>query len=198
MNPTSDAALIKFKNVIDMAITFAAMNRVFEKKSKIKIARQLEETLSQLGSVDSADSFDKVHAEFCKWFVANISTAEKRSRSGKVVKKLGPASYGHAAKVIDIVLKVYVYYSHLPTCQEATRLTDILHGAVDTPILNQLRDRYRGSGVSASTIEQIDERDYKKLQRLIKRHIKDEFCGAILPVQYDDIMWFRLNRAVPT
>ena len=26
------------------------------------------------------------------------------------------------------------------------------------------------------------------------RHIEDEFDNLILPVQYDDILWYRLNR----
>jgi len=194
MNPASKAAQVKINNVIDMAITFTAMNRVFEKKSKVKITRRLIQTLSKLASDGGADSFERVHAEFCEWFVANISTAEKKGRDGKIVKKSGPASYGHAAKVLDIALKVYVYYCHLPSRQKATRLTRSLHGAVDTPILKHLRERYKKAAVSARTIEQIDRKKYGNLQDLIKRHIKDEFNDAIWPVQYDDIMWSRLNR----
>jgi hypothetical protein len=37
-----DIDLIKIKNVIDMAFTFAAMNRVFQKESKRKIVQELE------------------------------------------------------------------------------------------------------------------------------------------------------------
>ena len=196
MNPASNEARIKSNNVIDMAITFAAMNRVFEKKSKIKIARRLNQTVSKLASVDGADSFERIHAELCRWFVTNISTAKKNNSVGKVIKKSGPASYGHAAKVLDIALKVYVYYSHQPSCQKARRLTKILHGAVDTPILKHLREMYAETEVSARTIEQIDRDEYRKLQDLIKRHIKDEFHDAICPVQYDDVMWSRLNREV--
>ena len=131
-------------------LTFTAMNRVFEKKSKAKIAQQLGPTLSKLAAVNSPDSFERVHADFCEWFTANISTTAKE-RDGKIVKKPGRASYGHAAKVLDIVLKVYVYYSHQPSCQAATRLMMLLHGAVDTPILKHLRRRYPKANVSATT-----------------------------------------------
>jgi hypothetical protein len=86
-----------------------------------------------------------------------------------------------------------VYYCQLPDAKTAKALTPFLHGAVDTPILTNLRERYEGQ-ITATTIEKISEADYQSLQKLIEQHIKDEFKTAIRPVQYDDVMWSRLNR----
>jgi hypothetical protein len=43
----------------------------------------------------------------------NIRTAEKKLKNGRVIP-IGPSSYGHAAKVLDISAKVFVYYCGLP------------------------------------------------------------------------------------
>jgi hypothetical protein len=193
MNPSDEAFSIKRKNVIDMAITFTAMSRVFEKGSKAIIAQALEDSLAKLASVDTRQSFERVHGDFCARFTESISTAAKELKN-KRSKKSRPASYGHAAKVFDIAAKVYVYYCHLPSCDSAGRLMPLLHGAVDTPILRNLKARYSESGIAAKTIEAVEEREYAALQALVVRHIRDEFHDLILPVQYDDIMWHRLNR----
>lgn len=194
MNSHDEAYYFKRKNVIDMAITFSAMNRVFKKGSKKKIASKLEESLNRLEKVQNKDSFKKVHLEFCKWFTKNISTAEKQLKNKKS-KNSQPATYGQAAKIFDIAAKIYVYYCHLPTCGLANQLIKFLHGAIDTPILKNLKARYRDSNIVAETIEAIDEIQYFTLQELVIRHIQDEFNNLILPVQYDDIMWHRLNRS---
>lgn len=183
----------RIKNVIDMALTFTAMIRVFETGSKQKIAQKLEVVFSGLGRINNQDTFEKLHTEFCEWFTKNIRTA-KRMKNGVAVKVSAPASYGHAAKVLDISAKVYVHYSHLPSCDEALQLLPLLHGAVDTPILNELKSEYPKEKITANSIESIDRKQYEKLQRLIKRHIRDKFKDAIFPAQYDDIMWNQLNR----
>lgn len=193
MNPRAEASDIKLKNVIDMAITFTAMNRVFEKGSKKRISEQLEKSLGSLTSVQNKDSFEKVHSEFCNWFTEQISTAEKELKNKKT-KNSRRASYGHAAKVFDIAAKVYVYYCHLPSCDSATQLMPFLHGAVDTPILRNLKATYPASNITAETIEAVGETEYGALQKLVAQHVQDEFRKLILPVQYDDIMWHRLNR----
>lgn len=183
----------RIKNVIDMALTFTAMIRVFEAGSKQKIAQKLEVVFSGLDEIKDQATFDKLHAEFCEWFINNIKTA-KKMKNGVAVKLSAPASYGHAAKVLDISAKVYVHYSHLPSCDAALQLLPLLHGAIDTPILNKLKSDYPKEEVTANSIESIDKNEYVTLQRLISRHIRDKFDGAVFPAQYDDIMWNQLNR----
>jgi hypothetical protein len=43
-------------------------------------------------------------------------------------------------------------------------------------------------------IKAVDKNIYDTLQQLIRADIKESFSNQIWPVQYDDIMWRRLNR----
>ena len=195
MNQRDEADSIRAKNVVDMAVTFTAMIRVFEKDSKQKIVDRLEKSLAKLDGVSSEKEFNGVHSEFCEWFVKNIATASKTLKNKKE-KKSQPASYGHAAKVFDIAVKVYVHYCHLPNCETAVILLPLLHGAVDTPIMKNLKSKYPNTGIKSETIESVGKSEYDALQRLVAKHIQEEFKSDIFPVQYDDIMWHRLNRQV--
>jgi len=193
LNQKDEASSIKIKNVIDMAITFSAMNRVFEEGSKQKIARKLECSFGLLAGIDGKHNFEKIHSEFCEWFVKNVSTAKKVLKNKKI-KKSRAASYGQAAKVFDVALKVYVYYCNLPDCESAAKLLPVLHGAVDTLMMKNLKKNYPKENIKAETVEAVDKSDYVALQKLVTKHIEAEFNNMILPVQYDDIMWHRLNR----
>lgn len=181
------------RNIIDMALTFTAMMRVFSEGSKARISSKFEELCPQLMTVKSKDDYEQIHRSFCDWFVGEIRTAQRTLRNGKP-KPSRPASYGHAAKVFDIALKVYVYSSGQPNLEAAARVTPFLHGAIDTPIMDYLKGKYSGSAITASTIEQIDRNQYFKLQELISKDIVGSFGRNILPVHYDDIMWSKLNR----
>ena len=190
---SSVAAEIKQKNVIDMALTFTAMIRLFEKGSKPKIAGKLYEEFQRLEKITNIREFQAFHRGFCEWFTRNIKTAQKE-RNNKIIKKSGYALYGHAAKLLDVSLKVYVYYSSLPNMHTAETLTPFLNTAIDNPILLHLKKSFPSEYISAKTVEQIDESTYEKLQKLIRSDIKKNFNNDILPTQYDDIMWNRLNR----
>jgi len=63
--------------------------------------------------------------------------------------------------------------------------------------MDYLKANYSDSGVTASTIEQIDKNQYVKLQELVGRDIVRSFGGNVIPVQYDDIMWSKLKRNRP-
>ena len=115
---SSKVAEIKSKNVIDMALAFTAMIRLFEKGSKPKIANQLYEEFQSLEKISSISDFQSFHRGFCDWFTSNIKTAQ-RVRNNKIIKESGYAQYGHAAKLLDVSLKVYVSYSSLPNVQTA-------------------------------------------------------------------------------
>jgi hypothetical protein len=180
-----EASEIKIKMVIDMAITFSAMIRVFEKGSKQKIAQKLENSLGLLTAVEGKDVFEKVHSEFCKWFIKNIST-RKKSQS---------ASYGQAAKVFNVVGKVYVYYCNLPDCESAAKLLPLLHAALDNEMMKNLKKEYPKENIKVKTIQAVNKPEYYALQKLVAKHIEDEFNNLIHPVQYEDIMWYRFNRS---
>ncbi len=195
MNCAVDEALqAKIANILDMALTFSAMGRVFERGSKPKIVERLNDAFAMFGDVRVQTDFERVHDDFCSWFPGAIRTASRKSR-GRGSTKARPASYGHAAKVFDVASKVYVYYCHLPSRQIATSLLPFLHGAIDTAIMENLKERYRECEVAATDLGEIGRTEYRVLQGLIARHIEEEFSDvSLLPVQYDDIMWCRLNR----
>jgi len=162
---------IKQRSVIDMALTFTAMIRLFEKGSKPKIAGKLYEEFQKLEKVTNLTEFHTFHREFCDWFTSNIKTAQ-RERNNKIIKISGYARYGHAAKLLDVSLKVYVYYSSLPNIITTETILPFLNTAIDNPILRHLKESFPNELISAKTVEQIDASTYKKLQNLIKSEIK--------------------------
>jgi len=165
----------KTKNIIDMAISFTGMTRVFKPKSSEKIRQKLMETL---GLLDKED-YEKLHSEFCDWLINNITTA-----SGS------PPSYGQAAKIFDIAMKVIVSYCHLPEFSVASRIKPHLHCAVDTKIMLELkRDYHFGKGLF--TLSQVKKRHYDEFQNCLNSEAKKANRSA---VDYDDILWRKLNR----
>ena len=76
MNRIEEGYFFRNRNIIDIAISFSAMNRIFTSGSKQKIAEKLEDYLGLLTGVNDKEVFEKFHAGFCDWFVQNIFTAE--------------------------------------------------------------------------------------------------------------------------
>src|SRR4030042_1467258 len=107
-----------------MAIRFSVMGRVFKPGSLRLISRKLEKTLGRFGKED----FDELHSSFCRWFMKTIETTSGCR-----------PSYGQAAKVLDVALKVIVYYCRLPQASIAAKLVPRLHSPVDTPLMLYLK-----------------------------------------------------------
>jgi hypothetical protein len=145
--------------------------------------------LEGLDRVGSEQDFSRMHRGFCQWFVKTI----------RLAKGEDPSSYGHAAKVLDLALKVYVYYCRMPSPAKADALIPMLNGAIDAHMLRhlvkKLEDIYgKRYSLHFGTIKMTDKEDYDLLQKVIRQDIRDSFDDDILPVQYEDIMWRRLNR----
>lgn len=177
----------KQKNIIDMAVGFTVMARVFEKGTSSLIKNKLWEVLRILTSIKTNDDFNDIHRSFCLWFIANV----------KLAKSDESASYGHGAKVLDIALKVFVYYCNLPNSVQANIIIPMLRCAIDTPIFKHLIKKYdqqKQYNIYSLTIGDIDDNFYLLLQRMVILDIEETFNNKILPVQYDDIMWRKLNR----
>jgi len=180
----------KYQNIIDMAVGFTAMLPLFQERSADLIKEKLAGLFEGLDRISSDQDFSKMHRDFCRWFVKTI----------RLTKAAEPPSYGHAAKVVDLTLKVYVYYCRMPSPAKAESLIPRLNGTIDTPILRylfkKLEDIYGKSYPPHYlwTIKMITKEDYDLLQKVIRQDIKDAFDDSIAPVQYDDIMWRRLNR----
>lgn len=178
----------KIKNIIEMAVSFTAMGRVFEKGSLKKIKEKLYSCIEEFLNLSTKEEHHKKHKGFCKWFTTNIKTAE-RKKDGKIIKTSQPASYGHATKIIDIVLKVCVYYCNLSS---NSSIVEWLNGAIDNPILKDIKKHHKPQIISqVSTIGGINKKGYEELQKIICEESKKE---GLFPVQYEDIKWRDLNR----
>ncbi len=180
----------KKRNIIDMAVGFAGMMPLFQEGSADLIKEKLTETFVGLERIGSDEEFNKMHKAFCQWFVKTIRLAKTEE----------PSSYGHAAKVLDLALKIYVYYCKMSSPAKAELLTPRLNGVIDTPILRHLFTRLEDIYGRPSpphylwTIKMINEKDYDLLQKTLRQEIRDSFDDRISPVQYDDIMGPRLNH----
>jgi hypothetical protein len=180
----------KKQNIIDMVVGVSAVTPLFQERSANFIKEKLADLFEVLERVSSDQDFNRMHRDFCQWFVKTIRLAKTEE----------PPSYGHAAKVLDLALKVYVYYCKMPSQATADSLMPRLNGVIDTPILRhlfkKLEDNYGKSFPPHYlwTIKIIDKENYELLQKLIRQDIRDSFEDDLAPVQYDDIMWRRLNR----
>ncbi len=180
----SEAQEARSENIVEIALEFSGMLRVFEEGSNVTIIPKLREFFKRLDNVKDKAAYDSAHADFCNWFVANIRTAEKKLKNG-AIKASGACSYGHGAKVLDIAAKVYVHYCGQPSAEIAANLVPMLHSGLDTPMMRLL-----DSG--KATIQEVDREHYEKLQALVASKIAGQ---GLHPVQYDDVMWRRLQRS---
>jgi len=181
----------KSKNIIEMALGFTGMMRIFSENSKPRIHTELEKLFSGLHEIRAANEYRARHRAFCDWFTQQIQTAPKNLKNGKV-QPSQRSSYGQAAKVLDIAIKVYVYYCGQPTAETAQRIVPFLNGAVDTPILKCLKiSKFARTTIRATTIKAVDQSAYQALQSII---LAESHARQIHPVQYDDVMWRQLNR----
>ena len=180
----------KKQSIIDMAVGFTAMMPLFQERSANLIKEKLADLFEGLDRISSDRDFNKMHSDFCQWFVKTIRLAKTEE----------PSSYGHAAKVVDLALKVYVYYCKMPSPEKAESLMPRLNGVIDTPLLRRLfkklEDTYRDSFPPHYlwTIKMIDKENYELLQKVIRQHIRDSFKDKVSPVQYDDIMGPSLDQ----
>ena len=191
-----DLKAVKQRNMVDMALGFSAMMRLFEEGSKETIQIEILERLPRFFKAGSEEVFKAAHNDFCIWGIGKILTAEKKKR-GKVIKETEPASYGHMAKILDVVLHVVIHYAHRPDCQTAERLSEWLNPAMDTQMMAFLAGCYPDAFKRwPKKIEQVKGDDYKTIQQTVRQFVKDEYQGNILPVDFDDIYWEVLTRKV--
>jgi len=184
----------RLKNIIDMGLQFSGMIRLFEEGSKRELHREIVAQAREVFRAECEGQFKEIHSSFCNWGVTRIVLAERKKR-GQVIKKIGPVSYGQIAKTFDVVLKVAVYYCHLPNYEKSQQISTWLNAAVDTRMMGMLREYYREDIASwPATIEQVDNSTYLSIQEIVCKFIADRHNGNIIPVQFDDIYWRALNR----
>jgi len=188
----------RLHNVIDMGLGFSAMMRLFEKGSKTSLRDEVLRKVDTVFAAGSEKQFNEIHADFCNWGTHNIMLAERKV-NGRVVKPTGLARYGQIAKTLDVVLKVAVYYCHLPNCGKSDSILGWLHAAVDTKMMALLAECYpEDIRPWPTTVEQVNSLAYAAIQKTVRKFINDRHSGSITPVQFDDIYWEALNKQGPS
>ena len=184
----------RLQNIIDMGLRFSAMIRLYDKGSNRKLHEKILVEAGKVFYAESEERFKEIHLSFCSWGIKQIILAERKKR-GQVIKKAGPASFGQIAKTFDVVLKVAVYYCHLPNCEKSRQISGWLNAAVDTRMMAMLKTCCLADMASwPTTIEQVDRSAYRSIQEIVRKFISERHNGNIIPVQFDDIYWRALNR----
>ena len=184
----------RLRNIIDMAMGFSAMMRLFAEGSKRQLHEKILATAREVFEAESERDYIAIHSRFCIWGIASVMRAE-REKNGVVTKKATHASYGQMAKTLDVALSVAIYYCHLPDCVKSQELSPWLNSAVDTKMMAMLRRCYpKDLQPWPRTIEQVDSAAYAAIQKLVRRFIEEVHKGSITPAQFDDIYWRLLNK----
>lgn len=144
----------------------------------------IEEFIPRLRRVQTQQHFDDMHEDFCKRFMENIYLAKAVNEH---------ASYGHAAKVLDVAMKACVDFCQLPDVITSKRIKPFLHAGIDTQILAALKKEAQPE-VTASCIQEIDDKTYHMLQVAVAKQIRcvEKFHG-LLPVEYETMRFLELN-----
>lgn len=188
--------VVKPQNIVDMALGFTAMMRLFDEGSKETIQAEILRRLPRFYTSRSEEEFKAAHHSFCVWGVETIKRTKGKGTS-KSSKGFSLTSYGHMAKTLDVVLHVVIHYAHQPNCETANTLSKWLNPAMDTRMMAFLAGCYPDALKPwPKTIEQVKEEDYQVIQQMVRQFIKEEHAGKILPVDFDDIYWEVLNRKV--
>ncbi len=162
---------------------YTSMVRVFQKGSKKLISKKLYHHLIVLDTWVSELVYKKDHQKFCEWFTSSIRLAKKGNRP----------SWGHAAKVFDISMKVFIYFCGLPSRTQTANILPWLNGAIDSPILKRLRKDFTGeySTLKSVTLKTMDKNQYDLVQHLMRNKAKKK---RLLLVEWEEMMWRSLNR----
>jgi len=190
----NDPPIARLNNIIDMGLDFSAMMRLFEKGAKKKLRARILSEIRRIFQAESKEQFNDIHTDFSNWGMANIMLAERR-KNGQIIKSTAPASYGQIAKILDVVLKVAVYYCHLPDCERSRLISGWLNAAVDTKMMQFLNKCYSEDIKRwPTTIERVNSSEYRAIQGIVRKFIDEHHNGSISPVQFDDVYWEALNR----
>ncbi|GAI02469.1 unnamed protein product, partial [marine sediment metagenome] len=95
----------------------------------------------------------------------------------------------------DVVLSVAIYYCHLPNCEKSRQISGWLNAAVDTKMMALLKRHYPEAITPwPTTIKQVNNSTYIRIQETVRKFINDEHDNGITPVQFDDIYFEALKR----
>lgn len=96
-----------------------------------------------------------------------------------------------------MVLKVVIYYSHFPSCTKAEELSEWLNVAMDTKMMAYVRCRYfRHQDVPwPKKVDDVhDKETYDYVQETVRGYMKDKHLDKLLPSQFEDALWAKVNK----
>ena len=98
-------------------------------------------------------------------------------------------------QTLDVTLKVAIYYSYLPDFQKCERILNWLNAGVDTRMMAMLRKKYP-EAIEAwpKKVEDVNKAKYLTIQETVLKFIREKHEGKLLPVQFDDVYWYKLNQ----
>ena len=181
----SDVQEVRLRCLIDLGLNFSAMLRLYEKGAKERIYGKVLSEIPALLQSETEDQFQMVHSSICEWGVNNILANGASSY----------ASYGQIAKTLDVILKVVIDYGHMPDCSKAKQISPWLNSAVDNEMMKMLKREYPDAiGSWPRNIRRVSKEKYVAIQSLIRRFNVEKHNSRIIPVQFDDIYWWCLNK----
>ncbi|MFH1978636.1 MAG: hypothetical protein ABIJ92_04895 [Candidatus Aenigmatarchaeota archaeon] len=168
----------KIRHIIDLAIGIPSIIRMCERGASVVIENKFDPLLNKLIPVKSKIDLDKIREEFCRWAESNI----KQCKS----KEVRLVSWGQAAKIFDVGLKVCVYYCHLPDNNTANRISPFLNCPIDEQIQSVL---VRNGLLDKNTrLKKMGKEHYEKIQYAVREDMKT-LVGVRHPIEYDEVNW---------
>jgi hypothetical protein len=169
-------------NTLDGCLFSTKMYRIFQKESLKDIRDTLINEIIEFCNVKTQLEFNRKRSHLIRFFISHITQrGVKRS----------PASYGQAAKVVDLMLCHLFYQSFV----RQKRIIPWLYPAIDNVFLRYLKDNYKKKfPKNATSLKNIDKKTWMRLQHLILIDIDKEFQRKIRPVEWDILRWRELAR----
>ena len=111
-----------------------SIGRVFSKGGVIKFERLMIKLVAELPTINSKETFDKLHTKYIKRLIANIKTSSKSNSSR--------ATYGQAQKPINVFLKLYIDWAKYPNRRVRKKILGYLHVPLDKIIMTSINKEY--------------------------------------------------------
>lgn len=175
------------EELITKVMSFMSYNpsigRVLKKGGVNKFQRIIMKMLPELSEINSIEQFNKLHHKYVKKVISNIKTSEN-SKSHR-------ASYGQAAKPINVFLKVYVDWSKRPNMAVRKKILPYLHVPLDSILIQSIKENHSQwyeckikpwTDKQEYSLSKINKRIYYRWQK----HFREEYCRK--PLIFD-VAW---------
>lgn len=150
-----------------------SIGRVLERGGVKKFQKMALSFSQKLPQIRSKDGFNKFHREWVEKIRKEIKT-----NKGFI------CSYGQAQKAINVFLKLYVDWSHLPNAKTAKRILPFLHVPLDSLLMGAIKKEF--------------PREYQQMVLPIYRKNKIKFTLSLSKMSQHEIYfsWQELLRKI--